>query len=48
MPDDKRKPGEDYELRDWSKKFGVSPEQLKKAVSAVGNNADNVKKHLGR
>ncbi len=58
MPDDKSKPGgqdrkrinvnEDYELRDWSKKFGVSPEELKKAVSAVGNNADDVKKHLER
>jgi hypothetical protein len=42
MPDNKRKVGkqdrerinvnEDYELRDWSNKFGVSREQLKKAV----------------
>ena len=49
MPDDKSKPGgqdrtrinvnEDYELRDWSKKFGVSPDELKKAVAKVGNNA---------
>jgi len=46
MADDKSKPGgqdrkrinpnEDYEIRDWSKKFGVSPDELKKAVSDVG------------
>ena len=58
MADDKSKPGgqdrtrininEDYELRDWSKKFGVSPEELKKAVAKVGNNAADVMKHLGR
>jgi hypothetical protein len=42
MADDKSKRGgqdrdpinvnEDYELRNWSKKFGVTPEELKKAV----------------
>jgi hypothetical protein len=37
---------EDYELRDWSKKFGVTPEQLKAAVKAVGTSADAVEKHL--
>jgi hypothetical protein len=26
-----------YELRDWSKKFGVAPEELKKAVAEVGD-----------
>jgi hypothetical protein len=41
MPDDKSKPGgqdrkrininEDYEVRDWAKKFGVSQDQLKAA-----------------
>jgi len=38
--------GEDYEVRDWSKKFGVSPEQLKAAVAAVGNQATAVGEHL--
>ena len=37
---------EDYELRDWSKKFDVTPEQLKRAVQAVGDRADQVEKHL--
>ena len=56
MSDDKQKVGgqdrarinvnEDYELRDWSKKFGVSPDQLKKAVAAVGDRADAVERHL--
>lgn len=46
MSDDKRNPGrpdrdrinvnEDYELRDWSKKFGVSNEELLAAVKRVG------------
>jgi hypothetical protein len=30
---------QDYEVRDWAKKFGVSSEQLKAAVKAVGSNA---------
>jgi hypothetical protein len=37
---------EDYELRDWSKKFGVSQEELKEAVQAVGDQADKVEAHL--
>lgn len=37
---------EDYELRDWSRKFGVTPEQLKEAVRAVGDQADRVELHL--
>lgn len=58
MSDDKSKSGgqdrkrinvhEDYELRDWSKKFGVSPEELKKAVEQVGDSAEAVQKHLGK
>jgi hypothetical protein len=56
MADDKSKPGgqdrsrinthEDYEVRDWSKKFGVSPEELKEAVKAVGTDAKDVEAHL--
>ena len=37
---------EDYELRDWSKKFDVTPEQLKDAVRTVGDRADDVELHL--
>ena len=37
---------EDYELRDWSKKFGVSPQRLKQAVAAVGTSASAVEKYL--
>ena len=42
MPDDTKQRGgqdrtridvsEDYELRDWAKKFGVTPERLQEAV----------------
>ncbi|NYE22857.1 DUF3606 domain-containing protein [Pigmentiphaga litoralis] len=37
---------EDYELHDWSKKFGVTPDELRAAVSAVGPMAADVEKHL--
>lgn len=56
MADDKTKTGgpdrkrinvnEDYELRDWSTKLGVTPERLKEAVQAVGTYADDVERHL--
>ena len=52
MSDDKSKPGgqdrtrislsEDYEVRDWSEKFGVSEDELRASVGRVGNNADDV------
>lgn len=58
MSDDKRETGnpdrqriamgEDYEVRDWSKKFGVTPEKLQQAVDAVGNQADDVEAWLKR
>jgi hypothetical protein len=38
--------GEDYEVRYWSGRFGVTPEQLRDAVEAVGNSAEAVGKHL--
>ncbi len=38
--------GEDYEVRDWSKKFGVTADELKAAVKAVGNKASDVEAHL--
>jgi hypothetical protein len=58
MADDKTKVGkpdrdrinvaEDYEVRDWSKKFGVSPERLKAAVHKVGPMAEDVRRELGK
>ena len=35
-----------YELRDWSKKFGVSEEELKDAVRKVGDRAEAVEQHF--
>lgn len=56
MSDDKSQAGgadrkrinvnEEYELRDWSKKFNVTADRLKEAVQAVGTSADAVEKHL--
>ena len=56
MSDDKTKTGgqdrtrisvsEDYEVRDWAKKFGVTADELKAAVKAVGNDAKAVEAHL--
>jgi hypothetical protein len=37
---------QDYELRDWSKKFGVTPEELKRAVAKVGDRAEDVEREL--
>lgn len=58
MSDDKTKTGgqdrtqislsEDYEVRDWSEKFGVTPDQLRQAVAAVGNSAAAVEAYLKR
>ena len=39
---------EDYEVRDWSNKFGVTPEQLRAAVQAVGSMAKDVEAYLQR
>jgi hypothetical protein len=35
-----------HELRDWAHKFDVSPEQIKEAVAAVGDRADEVEMYL--
>ncbi|HRO58716.1 MAG TPA: DUF3606 domain-containing protein [Burkholderiaceae bacterium] len=37
---------QDHELRDWSKKFGVTPEALQAAVKAVGDRAVDVQTYL--
>lgn len=39
---------ESWELRDWSKHFGVTEQQLKDAVAKVGVMAADVKRHLGK
>lgn len=39
---------EDYELRSWSKKLGVTADELKAAVKAAGTNAKDVEAHLKR
>ena len=56
MADDKSKTGgqdrkridinQDYEVRDWAAKFGVTPEQLKAAVAKAGTWSDDVQKQL--
>jgi hypothetical protein len=56
MPDDKSIRGsqdrkrislnEDYEVRYWSKKFGVSKEELKAAVKRAGHSAAAVEREL--
>lgn len=56
MGDNKKKTGEPdrslintsekYEMEYWTKKFGVSPQQLTGAVRAVGSNAKDVGKYL--
>ena len=38
--------GEDYEVRDWSEKFGVSEERLRAAVAKVGHMAEDVEREL--
>jgi len=37
---------QDYELRRWSQKFGVSEDEVRRAVREVGPLADDVEKHL--
>ncbi|HSV79071.1 MAG TPA: DUF3606 domain-containing protein [Ramlibacter sp.] len=37
---------QDYELHDWSKSLGVTPERLKEAVKAVGDRTDRLRDYL--
>lgn len=39
---------EEYELRYWATKFGITTEQLRTAVIAVGPMARDVARHLGK
>lgn len=57
MSDDKTKTGqadrarinlsEDYEVRDWAEKFGVTQEALRRAAERVGPMAEDVRRELG-
>jgi hypothetical protein len=38
---------EEWELRHWTQKFGVTEEELKAAVKKVGVNAEAVSAHFG-
>ena len=40
--------GEDYEVRYWTEKFGVSSDELRDAVDKVGDRAAAVAQELGR
>lgn len=56
MADDKSKSGgqdrqrinlnEDYEIRDWAKKFAVTQDELRQAVAKVGDRAVDVERYL--
>jgi hypothetical protein len=58
MTDDKKNAGspdrdrinvnEDYELQYWTKALGVSADELRAAVRAVGPSAAAVREHLGK
>ena len=58
MPDDKTKRGpqdraktnvqEKYEMDYWSRKFGVTPDQLRNAVKKAGPSAAAVERELQR
>jgi hypothetical protein len=39
-------PAEVHEMEYWSKKFGVTYEQLKSAIRAVGNSTTAIEKQL--
>ncbi|NIJ36267.1 hypothetical protein FHR22_000916 [Sphingopyxis panaciterrae] len=38
--------GEDHEVRDWMATLGVSEDELREAVDAVGNSVDAVRAYL--
>ena len=40
--------GEDYEVRYWTDKWNVTPQQLRTAVDKVGVMADDVERELRR
>jgi hypothetical protein len=39
---------EDYEVRYWTERFGLTKHQLEKAIEKVGNTPEEVARLLGR
>jgi hypothetical protein len=39
---------EDYEVDYWTQRFGVSRDELQRAVDAVGNGVDAIETHLSK
>lgn len=39
---------EDYELRYWSEKFGISRDELREAVKQAGTSVEKVKAYLNK
>lgn len=39
---------ENFEIENWSERFGVAKERLKQAINAVGNSAEEVEKYLDK
>ena len=37
---------QDHEVRYWTKELGISPEELRAAVQAVGSSADKVRDYV--
>ena len=37
---------DEAQLREWSKRFDATPEQIREAVGAVGTHPDDVEMHL--
>jgi hypothetical protein len=46
--DERINPDQDHELAYWSEKFGVSRDELRKAVQAAGPMVKDVQRHLNR
>lgn len=40
--------GEEWEVAYWTRKFGVTADELKEAVKQVGTSADAVGKHFNK
>jgi hypothetical protein len=36
----------DWELRNWSKEFGVAPQELKAAIAAVGSRVTDIQRYF--
>jgi Protein of unknown function (DUF3606) len=39
---------QEHEIKYWTKKFGVSRQELLDAVNSVGSSAEAVREHLGK